>query len=56
MNETNIEESLGFTTQQQLKKRSQWLNEGSGWVIESVDEHYFNIIKYTPMKGSSYIQ
>ena len=31
------------------------LSKGSGWVIESVDKHYLNIIKYTPMKGSSYI-
>jgi len=35
---------------------AQWISEGSGWTIESVDNHYLNIVKYEPMKGSSYIQ
>ena len=30
--------------------------EGSGWKIKSVDAHYWNIIKYVLMKGSSYIK
>ena len=25
-------------------------------MIESVDKHYLNVIKYTPIKGSSYIE
>ena len=33
-----------------------WISEGSGWTINSVDNHYLNIVKYEPMKGSSYIQ
>ena len=32
------------------------ISEGSGWTIESVENHYLNIVKYEPMKGSSYIQ
>jgi len=36
-----------------VKKIAQWLSEGSGWIIESVDKHYLNIVKYKPMKGSS---
>lgn len=39
-----------------VKKIAQWLSEGSGWIIESVDKHYLNIVKYKPMKGSSQIQ
>ena len=35
---------------------AQWISEGSGWTIESVDNHYLNIVKYEPMKGSSYIK
>ena len=35
---------------------AQWISEGSGWTIQSVDNHYLNIVKYEPMKGSSYIK
>ena len=35
---------------------AQWVSEGSGWTIESVDNHYLNIVQYQPMKGSSYIK
>ena len=35
---------------------AKWISEGSGWTIESVDNHYLNIVQYQPMKGSSYIQ
>ena len=28
----------------------------SGWVISSVDAHYLNVVKYTPLNASSYIQ
>ena len=35
---------------------AQWISEGSGWTIESVDNHYLNIVQYQPMKGSSYIK
>ena len=39
-----------------LNKIAQWISEGSGWTIQSVDSHYLNIVKYKPLKGSSYIQ
>ena len=32
-----------------------WLSEGSGWVINSIDEHYINTVVYDPLKGSPYI-
>ena len=35
---------------------AQWISEGSGWTIESVDSHYLNIVQYEPIKGSSYIE
>ena len=35
---------------------AQWISEGSGWTIQSVDNHYLNIVQYQPMKGSSYIK
>ena len=33
-----------------------WTKEGSGWVVNRVLCLYVNIAKYTPLKGSSYIE
>merc|ERR1712055_564862 len=33
-----------------------WLKDGSGWIIQSVDEFHLKICKYTPLQGSSYIK
>ena len=39
-----------------MKSIAQWISEGSGWTIQSVDGHYINLTKYIPLKGSSYIE
>ena len=31
-----------------------WINEGSGWNVESVESQYINILTYRPLSGSSY--
>ena len=56
INRMEITHSLQLTKQQIMNKIAQWISEGSGWTIQSVDSHYLNIAKYEPMKGSSYIQ
>ena len=56
INHTEINEALQMSKQNILNQISQWISEGSGWTIQSVDSHYLNIVKYKPMKGSSYIQ
>ena len=56
INNTEIPESLQLSKQQILNMIAQWISEGSGWTIESVDNHYLNIVQYQPMKGSSYIK
>ena len=33
-----------------------WMSEGSGWIIDSVDNNYINVVNYKPLKGSSYIE
>ena len=33
-----------------------WINEGSGWVIESIDAEYVNVSIFSPLSGSSYIK
>ena len=32
-----------------------WINEGSGWIIEFIESQYINISTYKPLPGSSYI-
>ena len=56
INNLEITKSLELSKQQVLNKTAVWISEGSGWTIQSVDNHYLNIIQYQPMKGSSYIK
>ena len=51
-----INEALQLSKQIILNKIAQWVSEGSGWIIKSVDNHFLNIVKYKPMNGSSYIK
>ena len=56
INNTEIPEALQLSKEQILNMIAQWISEGSGWTIESVDNHYLNIVQYQPMKASSYIK
>ena len=56
INDISINEALQLTKQQILNFIAQWISEGSGWTLQSVDSHYINLVKYEPIKGSSYIQ
>ena len=33
-----------------------WVNNGSGWNVESIDSQYINISTYRPLSGSSYME
>ena len=55
-NDTQIELALSLSKQVILNKIAVWISEGSGWTVESVENHYLNMVKYEPMKGSSYIK
>ena len=56
INNLEITESLQMSIETILNKIASWISEGSGWTIQSVDNHYLNIVKYQPIRGSSYIQ
>ena len=32
-----------------------WVNEGSGWIVESIESQYINISTYRPLSGSFYM-
>ena len=55
-NDTQIELALSLSKQEILNNMAVWISEGSGWTVQSVDNHYLNVVKYEPMKGSSYIK
>ena len=39
-----------------LYRIDNWTNEGSGWILDSVNSEYVNISKYAPLFGSSFIE
>ena len=56
INETQINDALGYSEQIILNLIAQWISEGSGWIVELVESHYLNVVEYKPMNGSSYIK
>ena len=56
INKNEINKALQTSRQELMKAIGQWISEGSGWTIQSVDGHYINLIKYKPLKASSYIE
>ena len=56
INTVQVEKALGVSQETIMNVVGIWLSEGSGWVVESVDGHFINIVKYKPLRGSSYIE
>ena len=56
INNIEIKASLEASKQIILNKIAIWISEGSGWTIESVDNHYLNVVTFQPLVGSSYIK
>ena len=48
--------SLENAFQQILYRIDNWINEGSGWIVELIKSQYTNISTYRPLSGSSYIK
>ena len=40
--------------QQVLYLINNWINKGSGWIVESIESQYINIPTYRPLSASSY--
>ena len=47
---------LDKSFQEILYRIDNWINEGSGWIIESIEAQYVNISVYSPLSGSTYIE
>ena len=52
---TNHRFQLKNSFQEILYMIDNWINEGSGWIIELTESQYINISAYRPLSGSSYI-
>ena len=33
-----------------------WINQGSGWIVESIEGFYLNVSSYSPLIGKKYIE
>ena len=47
---------LDKSLQEILYRVDNWTNEGSSWIIESMEAQYMNISIYRPLIGSTYIE
>ena len=52
----NSEFSLDKSFQEDLYRIDNWINEGSGWIIESINGEYVNISMYSPLVGSTFVE
>ena len=48
--------SIENAFQEILHRIDNWINEGSGWIVELIKSHYINVLTYRPLSGSSYIK
>ena len=46
---------LSKSFQEILYRIDAWINKGSGWIVESIESQYINIVTYKPLVGCSYI-
>ena len=42
--------------EENLYRINNWINEGSGWIIELINFQYINVSTYRPLSGRSYIK
>ena len=55
INENDIELVISEAGNELINRISEWISEGSGWVIISIDKHEIDVTKYEPLRGSSYL-
>ena len=55
INKNDIETVISDAGNDLINRISEWMSEGSGWVIKSVNKHEIDIFKYKLLRGSSYL-
>ena len=52
----NLDFNLNRSFEEILYRIDNWINEGSGWIIDLINGQYVNISKYATLFGSSFIE
>ena len=52
----NHEFSLENAFQEILYKIDNWINEGSGWIVELIESQYIDVSTYRSLSGISYVK
>ena len=52
----DFDDSIDKSISEILFRLNNWINEGSGWMVERVNDQYLNISQYSPLVGSSFIE
>ena len=52
----NSQFNLDKSLQEIFYRIDNWINEGSGWIVESIDGEYANIYAYSSLVGSTYTE
>ena len=52
----NSEFNLDKSFQEVLYKIDNWINEGAGWIIQSINGAYVNISTYSSLVGSTFVE
>ena len=47
--------NLDQSFQEILYRIDNWINQGSGWIIQSIEGFYLNVSSYSPLIGTTYI-
>ena len=55
LNISNIPSSISQSQQKIQETLEKWTQNGSGWIVQRVEEMYINVAKYNPFRGGSYI-
>ena len=42
--------------QEILYRIGNWINEGSGWIVELIESHHIDISTYRPLSQRSYVK
>ena len=48
--------SLENAFQEILYRIDNWINEGSGWIVELIESQYINVSTYKPLSGRLYVK
>ena len=55
LNNFDVEKSLQLSKNHILEQMAKLVSQGSGWTVDLINNHYMNVVKYQPVKGSLYI-